>query len=554
MRRGRWLAIPLLVVVAAPPAVAQRRGGAPVLHEPIPADPREDVALSLSLDGDLPAAINTPRGLVPAPDPARPVGPGESPYSPNPRSDVPDQAFRPDRDTKRPDVLPYDDPFSPSTAPFKRLSAFDSVDASYTLSIRDGHTAPLPVSASPQPDSSEELFFGDMVVDLVAGTKVRVPSVGPGARILRARAGIGMQDVKVQFYKDGAENWFVQSDASAKARIVMEIAIPRAAFGGDFGNPSWAELAPVSPLPGNAVRAAAEVSAKIGVSRRLSPRDNVTKLVTYFRSFTDSEEPPMASRDIYLDLALSRKGVCRHRAFAFMVTALSLGLPTRMVVNEAHAWVEVHDGRLWRRIDLGGAGRTLHDPLSQNVPYEPPADPFAWPQGATRGDDLADRARRSPPPASPSPTGSGGAAPGSAPSASPSSSSSMFDPTGPGGGPGGNMSSGGLMSSGSSRNAVPDDRPGSQVTMALGGGEARRGAPLKVRGTVASDGEACAQVSVEIVLRSRGSADISLGVLPTDARGTYDGALVLPSTVPLGDYEVAARTFGDARCGRGQTR
>ena len=141
-------------------------------------------------------------------------------------------------------------------------------------------------------------------------------------------------------------------------------------------------------------RSANEVAAKIGVSAPLSPRDDVTKLVSYFRGFTESEDPPTQSRDIYLDLALSRKGVCRHRAFAFMVTALSLGLPTRMITNEAHAWVEVHDGRLWRRIDLGGAGTTLHDPLSNNVPYDPPPDPFAWPQGATRGDDLAERARR----------------------------------------------------------------------------------------------------------------------------------------------------------------
>src|SRR3954469_23973125 len=102
----RWLlALPLVLVLVAPPAVAQRRGAAPVLHEPIPVDAREDVALSVSLDGDLPAAINTPRGLVPAPDPARPVGTGDSPYNHSP-GDARDSSFHPDRDTRRPDVLP----------------------------------------------------------------------------------------------------------------------------------------------------------------------------------------------------------------------------------------------------------------------------------------------------------------------------------------------------------------------------------------------------------------------------------------------------------------
>jgi hypothetical protein len=560
-----FLVVPVLVLAVAPPATAQRRGAGPILHEPIPADAREDIALSVSLDGDIPAAINTPRGVVQAPDPARPVGTGDSPYN-HPPGDARDTSFHPDRDTRRPDVLPYDDPFSPSTAPFKRLSAFDTVDAAYTLSVRDAHTTPLPVAPSPAPDGTEEQFYADMVVDLAAGQKVRIPSVGPGARVLRARAGVGTQDVRFQLWKDGAENWFIEAESQVRARIVMEMSIPRAAFGGDFGNPSWAELLPVAPLPPAVVRSANEVAAKIGVSRRLTPRDDVTKLVAYFRGFTESEDPPAPSRDIYLDLALSRKGVCRHRAFAFMVTALALGLPTRMVVNEAHAWVELHDGRLWRRVDLGGAGQTLHDPLSTNVPYDPPPDPFAWPQGATRGDDLADRARhaRSGAPASQPP-----GAPSASPSASPSGSTSAggassAGPTGSTGpdGPDGNSSSGASGASGFGQSGAagrgkpgqPDDRASSIVTMTLAGADAHRGAPLKVRGQVSADGEPCGHVSVEIVLHSRQQGDVAIGQLATDERGAYDGSIVLPSAVPLGDYDVQARTLGDNRCGVGFSR
>lgn len=554
------LFVPVMVVALAPPAVAQRRGAAPVLHEPIPPDAREDIALSVSLDGDIPAAINTPRGLVQAPDPARPVGTGDSPYNHAP-GDARDTSFHPDRDTRRPDVLPYDDPFSPSTAPFKRLSAFDTVDASYTLSVRDAHTTPLAVMPTPAPDASEEQFYADMVVDLVAGQKVRIPSVAPGSRVLRARAGVGTQDVRFQLWKDGAENWFIEAESSTRARVVMELSAPRAAFGGDFGNPSWAELLPLAPLPNAVQRSANEVTAKIGVSRRLSPRDDVTKLVAYFRGFTESEDPPAPSRDIYLDLALSRKGVCRHRAFAFMVTALSLGLPTRMVVNEAHAWVELHDGRMWRRVDLGGAGQTLHDPLSNNVPYDPPPDPFAWPQGATRGDDLADRARRARSGAPTSPPGS----PSSSPSITPvgPSSASGASSSGPNGSngpdPNGASSGSGGPSFGQSgangkKPGVPDDRPSAVVTMSVAAADAHRGAPFKVRGQVAADGEPCGHVTVEIVLHSRQQGDVVIGQLATDERGAYDGAIVLPSAVPLGDYDVQARTLGDTRCGIGLSR
>jgi transglutaminase-like putative cysteine protease len=549
------LFVPVMVVALAPPAVAQRRGAAPVLHEPIPPDAREDIALSVSLDGDIPAAINTPRGLVQAPDPAKPVGSAESPYNHAP-GDARDTSFHPDRDTRRPDVLPYDDPFSPSTAPFKRLSAFDTVDASYTLSVRDAHTTPLQVMPTPAPDASEEQFYADMVVDLVSGQKVRIPSVGAGARVLRARAGVGTQDVRFQLWKDGAENWFIEAESSTRARVVMEVSAPRAAFGGDFGNPSWAELLPLAPLPNAVQRSANEVTAKIGVSRRLSPRDDVTKLVAYFRGFSESEDPPAPSRDIYLDLALSRKGVCRHRAFAFVVTALSLGLPTRLVENEAHAWVELHDGRMWRRVDLGGAGQTLHDPLSNNVPYDPPPDPFAWPQGATRGDDLADRARRARSGSPSSPAGS----PSSSPTVTPvgPSSASGASSSGPNGSNGAdpNGASSGFGQNGPNgrKPGTPDDRPPTVVTMSVAGADAHRGAPFKVRGQVSADGEPCGHVTVEIVLHSRQQGDVAIGQLATDERGAYDGAIVLPSAVPLGDYDVQARTLGDSRCGIGFSR
>jgi hypothetical protein len=551
------LAVPVVMLALAPPAVAQRQGAAPVLHEPIPADPREDVALAVSLDGDLPAAINTPRGLVQAPDPAKPVGTGDTSYN-HPPGDTRDSSFHPDRDTRRPDVLPYDDPFSPSTAPFKRLTAFDSVDASYTLAVRDAHTSPLPVMPAPTPDASEEQFYADLVVDLVAGQKVRIPSVGPGARVLRARAGVGSQDVRFVLWKDGAENWFIEAETTTRARVVMELSIPRAAFGGDFGNPSWAELLPSSPLPGSVQRAAAEVMAAVGVSRRLSPRDNVTKLVSYFRGFAESEDPPAPSRDIYLDLALSRKGVCRHRAFAFMVTAVALGLPTRMIVNEAHAWVELHDGRMWRRIDLGGAGQTLHDPLSNNVPYDPPPDPFAWPQGATPGDDLAARARHARsgpkdiPPGAPSPSPTAASTVAGATSAAGATSGGP-DGTGPNGAPGFGPRGGAGGRSAPGSQAI-DERPSSLVTMSLAGVDAHRGAPFKVRGQVSAEGEPCGHVTVEIVLRSRAQGEVVIGQLATDERGAYDGAIVLPSAVPLGEYDVQTRTLGDTRCGTGVSR
>ena len=114
------------------------------------------------------------------------------------------------------------------------------------------------------------------------------------------------------------------------------------------------------------------------------------------------------------------------------------------------------------------------------------------------------------------------------------------------------MSSGG--SSGRPGSSQPDDRPASLIAMTLSSGDAHRGAPLTLKGLVSADGEPCGHVTVEIVLRSRAHGDTSIGQLATDDKGAFDGSIVLPSAVPLGEYEVRARTFGDQRCGVGFSR
>jgi transglutaminase-like putative cysteine protease len=521
-----------LALAVTEPAAA--RGEKPVLHEPIPPDPREDLALHASLDGDLPAAIQTPSGIVGAPDPRQMPSPSEASYGPGGEHDT----FTPDRDTKRPQIETYDEPFTPSTAPFKRMEAFDAVRSDYQLYVHDPSLVPVPTAASLGP--GDDAFYADVVVDLTTDRQVRIPSVGPGARILRARLGVGSSEVAFQVLRDGADNWFLQPAPhgghmreTLRARLVMELAIAHDAFGGQLGDPSWSDLPPVPSLPENVAREASAVRAAIGVSRVLRPREAITKLVQYFRGFTDSEDSPHGLGSVYLDLALSRKGVCRHRAFAFLVTSQSLGIPTRMVLNEAHAWVEVHDGTLWRRIDLGGAGHMTSPAsgtLAERAVHSAPPDPYRWPQGAERGDDMvADARARAGPAASgqsgtPSMAASAPATGVPPPSEAPATSSATEN----------------------------DERPASSVSLAVTDSEAHRGHPLHVRGEVRADGEPCAHVAVEVSLRDvKTHAMLLLGTLATDEKGGFVGGIVIPLSAPLGDYDVVARTVGDAACGPG---
>jgi hypothetical protein len=202
-----------------------------------------------------------------------------------------------------------------------------------------------------------------------------------------------------------------------------------------------------------------------------------------------------------------------------------------MVMNEAHAWVEVFDGSLWRRIDLGGAGRTLlNSKEASEVPYAPPPDPFAWPPDAERGGDLARRAG----PAAPSAASARGSevetrAPSSTTSATPAARIAPHPAA--------------------SATGSPEGRSAATVTLEVVETDSRRGEPLHVRGQVQSGADPCPRALVLVELRdARAGARLPLGALATDDSGAFSGVLVVPRGTPVGDYEVIAHTPGGPGC------
>ena len=525
MRRRRPWPRALPFVLAAFVAAGGADAQPSLLHEFIPPDAKDDLEFKATTsDGDLPAAIQTPSGPVPAPDSRKPP-PTDHVYSSSTVDDGPESTYEPDRDTRKPNIERYDDPFSPATVPFKRLRAYDSVGPDYTLRVRS--RALKPISIGGTLNAGDETFYGDLSVDLVPDEPVRVPTVGPDARVLRAHV---TPEAQIEIFRDGADNWFVRGKIRGRVRIVEQLAIARATFGSAFADVDWGLLAPHVEAP-PAVHEAAfnEVARAIGISRAMRPSDVLTKMVDYHRSFEPSDDPPRGRGDIYLDLSLSKKGVCRHRAFAFLVTALYIGLPARMVVNEAHAWVEVFDATRWHRIDLGGAAANLEtntDP--QRPPHAPPPDPYKWPANQDSGADAATRARQQRSPQTSS---------SSSPSASPSGSPNAVPPT-----PGSRLS------------PTDPNRPATDV--AIGEIETRvlRGAPMRVLGTVKSGGSPCAHVRVDVLLVStQNPQGAAVGSLSTDDAGQFDGPVVVPSDFHLGNYELLVLTPGDAQCAPGES-
>jgi hypothetical protein len=453
--------------------------------------------------------------------------------------------FRIDGVTSDPGTLHYHEPFRPSIAPFKRLRAYDAVDESFELVVRDATTHN--VSLDNAPEAGQDEFFGDITV--VGGHAVAIPSVAAGMRVLAADLE---PFLPFQIAVDSAENWYFEAPTLiGKARLVMRLAAYRAAMSPEIVVNSYAKLASaLPPMPPAVARAAVPVLDQIGVSRVASPTDAVRALVAYFRGFTPSTNhlETAAGRELYQRLALSRKGVCRHRAYAFVVTALALGIPARFVHNEAHAWVEVFDGLVWHRIDLGGAAPSFQfdGETPEGAPYRMPADNYDWPtQAGAATQSRMDASGQ---------TASGQAAasieiqaervPGvpssqrapvsqtesSAPDQPSSKDKDMSEP---------------MAADSVAPAAAPAD---TSVTFVLKSkATLHRGEVLVLEGDVKSRAEYCGRARVDFALRSAG-VQRPLGSTLGDEHGHFILRTNVPADVGVGHYEVTAFQSEPAAC------
>jgi len=455
----------------------------------------------------------------------------------------------------------YHEPFNPAIFPFKRMTALDAVaaDESLVLAERSLARTRLRVLGADRRQAGRDAFWGSIVVDLEPGRWIPLPSVAADARILAVRVE---PRVDVTFAKDGADNDYAMSMAGGRHRLIWLSDAPQTYFAGEV--PSGLEIGDEPRLP-QAVpaairRRAAQVIARIGVDARPSASlaAAVDGLVAWFRAF-EPGEPPRATGSVYQDLALGQKGSCRHRSYAFVITALAMGIPARYVENELHVFVEVMVPRVgWRRINLGGAlvDETVAG-ADGKVPYRPKSgDPFPRPEPFAKGGDA-----EPPQPKALADAGKAASAPGA----------SRAGDSGGGNGSGGGASGGasgngsGASGNGGGRSARVDldklDRPAppgtpaarvsaatvsTAVTVQVGAHDTFRGDRLDVSGTVRAADGSPRGLPVEIYLDGPGGA-LKVGDAVADEHGAWHAAIEVPRDLPLGDHRVVARTPGDAQ-------
>jgi hypothetical protein len=73
---------------------------------------------------------------------------------------------------------------------------------------------------------------------------------------------------------------------------------------------------------------------------------------------------------------------------------------------------------------------------------------------------------------------------------------------------------------------------------------------MRISGRVEADGTGCGDLRIDVVMRRLDTGSkTAIGALTTDAKGAFDGSIVVPMNLPVGEYGVTVSTPGDARCG-----
>jgi hypothetical protein len=558
------------VTFVAPKVAAEER----VLHEFLPSvDPDEVQGLTRAARRDASENADSP---VPAPvsAPISASGAGATPSraetatetetaadeSPDPqrgreRSAAPNsESFRPDRQTSLEGSLDYFEAFNPSIAPFKRVTAFGAValdDDGKTPVLSVGDTrhqrVPLETADTAPPDRrARDRFVGEIDVDFRANVLQPMPSVSPESRVLSLTTRPAMQ---VQVERDGADNFFLRALGpipDSPVHVRWDTDAPRAYFGTDIPATKLRELPkPTTKLERSIARRGLRFAAQLGISPNSDLRSALEKLTGHFRNFVESAEPPANTGDLYEDLVQGGKGLCRHRAYGFVVTARALNIEARFVQNEAHSWVEVRVPETgFVRIDLGGAthGLTAHDTggRSSYVPAQPDTlpRPVAYRQSRARAAQGAEEAAISGKAASPKPD------------LSTLSGRWLLNETN---GTPNNQSQAPAAASGNGSQPGTDKSPPAKRALHLSIDDRRiqavRGGKLVLTGRAVEDGErGVPGLRVEVwILRQERQQRMLLAVQVSDADGYFRADFGVPPDLAVGDYRLIVRSDGDAQ-------
>lgn len=536
VRRGSSAALPLLVLLSS----LVQADDTPVLHEFVPNIGDSDLDF---VDGEGEPSILYEGELLSAPTGGG-LREGEVPVGAR-RGNAATPTFRPDRVTSLDGQLQYSAVFTPSVAPFKRTTSLDAVvrlrNGVPVLGIARPERTPIAIegpTVAPPDSRPRDRFWGSLVLDFREGNDVPFPSVSPESRVLSLRTE-PPTDLRLERDESGNFNAHTNQPAG-QVRVVFLMDAPRGYFAAETIPNVSSDLlsAEVYPLDDALQSDGLRFAAELGLERGDPMPEVLSTLTRHFRSFVESDLPPDDTGNIYLDLARSGRGVCRHRSYAFLITAQALGIPTRFVHNEAHAWVEVKIVEVgWMRIDLGGAAGGLDTSNASDRPiYRAPyPDPLPRPPSYTGGySQLAGNVSGLRPDEAAAANLSASAATDAQDTSSLATQNGQVQDSS-------SQSDAQTPTNGSAQNTTA--RP-LRIVLDQSEHEALRGRSVPISGRALDpEGNGVGGLRIEIAVRRRSRR--LLGVTVTNANGQFQTTVGVPPDLGVGDWVLSVRTPGN---------
>lgn len=248
--------------------------------------------------------------------------------------------------------------FDPCLGPMKRVTVWNEIDSQWNLM---GAATPLkevlPGAVKLGKDLTKSFQFS-ISLPLKSGDKTPLPSVSPHMEIVQVN--VHPPSVTPRFWKDPLDNYYVSGNHTGVIHLTGLVMSKRGYFEGDI---EWLDnlMKPVPkalPATSDFQETANQILSATGIMPGTTPQKDALKiLVSFFRSFEQGILSP-GEGNVLSRVVEQKTGVCRHRAFGFLLAAQASGLSARIVANETHVFVEVNlgekDEKRWHQIDLGG--------------------------------------------------------------------------------------------------------------------------------------------------------------------------------------------------------
>ena len=296
---------------------------------------------------------------------------------------APDAAVMPDSlvlddQTQRAGHLTLVDPFVPQVGVYKRLAVFSEigVDATGALVLKKKEAPSCREFAFREKRRTEGVYRSAYLrVDAKAGVRFDIPSSSHAMEILAFRVTNvreASQRVAYRLQKCDGDVYAATVEKSGIYDIEYETfepidgAIPTHAEFFDHAYPNVSISERDLATEDNSIYSRLH---RLFFDTPLDPRSNrrfgdVIRFIQSFESASLSHDSALTSDsadkdDIFRRILREKKGVCRHRAFLLAGVSRLWGYESRVVVNEAHAFVEIRYRGSWHIIELGGTAESI---------------------------------------------------------------------------------------------------------------------------------------------------------------------------------------------------